>query len=259
MRRLSLLELARRKKLPERQYMDYETLEWIKKNNPFAGIQEEVNFSKLDFPKLVEIINKYTPDKKWFIFPQKSETIHGLRHVLRVCVYSVVLHDILLKGDPIPKIKNLCIASVLHDLKRISDKSDSEHGKRAADWFMEKYEEIAEKFNIHLSRRDCEEIYYGVYCHETPYEELLNKKDYYRYYGLYQYAIDVIKASDALDRYRLPKLKWWINDNFLKLHPSLEIKMFAYKLVIYSEESYLRRKSSKDSILEAIERIQSEN
>jgi hypothetical protein len=64
-------------------------------------------------------------------------------------------------------------------------------------------------------------------------------------------AVDIVKTADALDRYRLPKLKWWINDSYLRCLPPDWIKRTAYDLVVASE--YLCLETGKvDCAIDAI-------
>ncbi|MGW6195392.1 hypothetical protein ACWF0M_04505 [Kribbella sp. NPDC055110] len=52
-------------------------------------------------------------------------------------------------------------------------------------------------------------------------------------------VIDVIKAADALDRYRLPKLKWWPDPSRMRLQPPSWMHQFAWRLVVETEAGAL--------------------
>jgi hypothetical protein len=57
-----------------------------------------------------------------------------------------------------------------------------------------------------------------------------------------------LRTADALDRYRLPKVKWWIDDAYLNKKPSDALKAFAFDLVVRSETDRLQGVSDKDSV-----------
>jgi hypothetical protein len=76
----------------------------------------------------------------------------------------------------------------------------------------------------------------------------LSDKEYLKHKEI----IDLLKTADALDRYRLPKLKWWINDDFVIVIPDESEKSFAYNLVINSEKNYLSINDSVKSVLNSL-------
>jgi hypothetical protein len=130
---MSLVTLAEKKMLPEHQYMDGETVRWIAANNPFAdegdALQPSVSVED------VELLKKFRPLKEWFLVPELANSIHGLRHLLRVGFDSLLLarHAGLGSKSRI----DLLTAAVLHDIRRQRDGGDDSHGERAARWFVE--------------------------------------------------------------------------------------------------------------------------
>jgi hypothetical protein len=67
---ISLIRLAQEKKLPIHQYMDEETLAWIKSNEPNfqgSGIIQPAACDSLN------ILQSYTPKTEWFVGPQKKD------------------------------------------------------------------------------------------------------------------------------------------------------------------------------------------
>lgn len=234
---MSLVISAVNKSLPAQQYMDLETLEWIKENNPFK--------SKVCLPLALQLeaknyVKKYIPSTEWFINPERAKTIHGKRHLLRVGLYTFLL---MMQLNLVRDLDVCIIIGVLHDIRRETDQSDEGHALRSADWFIEKVEDITSKFQVNLSAIDIEKIYNGILFHELPYEKIdpnfLNK---------YKKIINIIKTSDALDRYLQPKLKWWINDELLVIKPPVDLKQFAFELILKSEENFINNKELEDSI-----------
>jgi len=238
---MSLVDFAQEGTLPKIQLMDIETLKWIETNRP--------NFTKANPPftsKILEQVKKYVPLKQWFLEKDCVDSIHGIRHILRVI--ANVSNLIFNRKTDLITARNLLISSSLHDLRRKDDKGDEGHAVRARDWFMENSDKICRYFDIVLSIEDIDEIASAIYFHEIPYGQILSDKGYLKHKEI----IDLLKTADALDRYRLPKLKWWINDDFVKIVPDESEKSFAYNLVINSEKYYLSINDSVKSVLNSL-------
>lgn len=238
---MSLVKLAQQKKLPDYQYMDNETLNWIIENNPKFNSK---NKYRMNIDK-IEDFKKYIPPKNWFLDLKKQETIHGVRHLLRITIYADILR-VESKGEI--KKQNLIISAMLHDIQRLNDKDDYGHGERSAKWFLDNIIEIEKCFKAVFNDSDKKEIYYAIYYHNLPYKIISSENNYKKHKNI----VDIIKTSDALDRYSQPKLKWWIDDKYLVLIPPDEIKEFAYNLVAQSEKLYLAGLSNVESVFEAI-------
>ena len=211
---MSLISLAQKNNLPEHQLMDTETLAWIINNKPnFVNKKTFLNLSKDE----INLIKKYTPSPNWFLSVNRLNSIHGIRHLIRVAMYTLKLH----------KNINLIIAAILHDIRRINDKTDPKHGERAALWFMNNISKITKKFKISLNKDDIKKIYDMILYHDIQFNDTNSDLFYY---------INILKTADALDRYCQPKLKWWVSDNYLKLKTSKEMKNFSFNLVVKSEK-----------------------
>jgi len=238
---MSLVDFAQKGTLPKIQLMDIETLEWIEKNR--------LNFVKTNQPyssKIVEQVKKYLPSKHWFLKKDCIDSIHGIRHILRVIANASNLA--FNRKTDLVTARNLLISSSLHDLRRKDDKGDEGHAVRARDWFIKNSETIYRYFGITLSIKDIDEIASAIYFHEIPYGQILSDKEYLKHKEI----IDLLKTADALDRYRLPKLKWWINDDFIIVIPNESEKSFAYNLVVNSEKNYLSVNDSAKSVLNSL-------
>lgn len=241
----SLVQLAENKTLPDHQFMDVETLDWIKKNNPFA----EIDGLGEPFPytDTFGILDKFRIDQSWFNCKEEIDSIHGIRHILRVAVNGL---NLLQYGFKEEQYKNIVlVAALCHDIKRENDKSDPDHGKRSAVWFKNNLQ-LVEKTLVKLEDQEVDDVFYSIYYHDTDLSELVNLPEY----KSHKRAVDILKIADSLDRYRLPKLKWWVNDELLPSAPPVSAKRFAYKLVVESEKNYLKSDNSYNSVLSVIEK-----
>lgn len=236
---MNLYQLAESGDLPLHQYMDEGSLNWIKDNNPFP--KKVVTYFNLSIIRILDTLVNFTPKHDWFTLPEEVDGLHGLKHIMRVVTYASIL-----SSDKYSKI--ILTASALHDICRLDDKGDHGHAKRAADWFKENISLVSESFQIKLSEDEIESVYYSILFHEIPYETIIDDANYIKHKNY----IDIVKTADALDRYRLPKLKWWINDNLISIIPPDELKHFAFKFVVDSETEYLTSKNSIRSILDTL-------
>ncbi|MBT9168891.1 MAG: hypothetical protein DDT19_02241 [Syntrophomonadaceae bacterium] len=240
--KLSLVELAQKKKLPKYQYMDEITLNWIIKNQPKFSIQNKYYIN----PSILKRYKNFIPSKNWFVEKREIKSIHGMRHLLRTEIFSTLLGD--LYNFNRRKIQNLKLAAVLHDIRRRNDKKDLFHGQRSAKWFFRNFSRIKKFFRLSLLDIDIEEVYYAIYFHEKPYNKIYSTTNYKKH----KIAVDLLKTADALDRYRQPKIKWWIDDSYLKLVPNEKLKAFAYNLVVNSEKKYLESGDEIKCIFESL-------
>ncbi len=237
---MSLIGLAIQKQLPQFQYMDEETLGWIKENKPkLQNWSYRANLFNYPF-------NSQQPlHTSWFYEPKIMDGIHGTRHAIRVSIYANALAKILNLSTQTQQI--IIMTALLHDVRRKNDNEDPEHGMRCAEWIESNF------LNIDcLKTGDTDllsSIKVAIKLHEVDYN-LMSK---YIAYQKNSMIVDILKTADALDRYRLPKLKWWIDDKFLKLKPSDEFKAFAFDLIITSEKRFLQGNKSEASIIRALE------
>ncbi|KUK83101.1 MAG: hypothetical protein XD98_0434 [Microgenomates bacterium 39_6] len=238
---MSLIGLAKKGDLPTTQFMDWETVSWIEKNRP--NFQAET-IAKNFLPTIKKNLNRFAPPKAWFFKKERTDTIHGLRHTTRVIAnISYLVQE--------NKITNYClitealVAASLHDLRRKNDQKDQGHGQRSSCWFIQNNKIVTDYFKVKLTKENVKEIAKAIELHETPYQSM-NQENYRRNN---KRIVDLLKSADALDRYRLPKLEWWINDQYLNLVPSNSSKLFAYTLVLKSEKNFLKTKKSLGSVL----------
>ncbi len=248
---VSLRERVDTGKLPRHWYMDLNTLTRIKRNKPNFKNSAEFNsnlISQID--KLTSELKRFIPDSTWFLVPEEINTIHGVRHLLRVNFLSMLLIT-LDKKIPIDFIKMSAITSSLHDLRRRNDLLDTPHARRGAKWFIKNTSLIRDFFKIELSEEEIDTIYYSILFHDLPYKKISDDPNYKKY----KVFIDITKTADALDRYRLPKVDWWIKDHLVSFVPSDDFKLVAYQLVVSSETHFLNGIDGATSVFKALENL----
>jgi hypothetical protein len=240
-----LYDLAAENQLTDHQYMDRRTLDWISSYEPLLFDVESPQ--PLNLPcicdSLMSAIAQFSPSTKWYAHPSLVQSLHGLRHTLRVVVNARLLTSV--KGESESEI---LIASSLHDLRRNNDRHDAGHGMRAAEWWTHNASSVLREYRI--DKVDESLVYDLIRFHDLPFDDAGNA-DLLASPSV-QSAIETMRLADALDRYRLPKVKWWINDKCMKLPASRELKQFSFRLMLHSERSFLNGISSLESVRSAI-------
>jgi len=239
----SLVELAHLKQLPTIQQMDQETILWIESNQPktFVSKRNFKKYAKLGITLLKDI---KTIKKDWFLEPLLFNSgVHGVRHLLRSAVYS----QIIIENSSLTKKQALQVitATLIHDMRRLHDKRDEGHEKRAVEWFTENSGELALMLNTEWSREEISEI-----CSLVSNDKNATKNNIEK-------LKQVKNSSDALDRYRAARLDWRPNDNYIKAKLPDNIHHFAFKLVVESEKIALNSTDDKESICLALENMSS--
>ena len=248
---VSLRDSVNSGKLPRHWYMDLTTLNRIKRNKPDFKISADFKsklLSKID--KLSSELKRFIPDSNWFLVPEEINTIHGVRHLLRVNFLSMLLIT-LDQNIPLDFLKMSAVASSLHDLRRRNDLLDIPHARRGAKWFIKSTSLIKNFFNIELSNEEIDTVYYSILFHEITAICRYKVKSYKQY----KVFIDITKTADALDRYRLPKVDWWIKDHLVSFVPSDDFKLVAYHLVVSSETHFLNGIDGATSVFNALESL----
>lgn len=242
---VSLVRAAALGTLPRHQYMDRETWTWIAANRPAfvtapAGdpLQLEIPFDRVAVPAT------------WHQAPATVDSIHGTRHLMRTAVNAVLLAAHL--GLPPETRTAALIAGAIHDCRRQHDQDDPGHGARAADWFLGHQNAVTDYFGQPLDGAWPERIATAVALHDIAYEQFGDAQQ--RQYEGAGPVVDVLKSADALDRYRQPKLKWWPNEDRLRIAPPVWLKSFAYWLVLRSEANHLAGLPSDQSVIAALHR-----
>jgi hypothetical protein len=91
-----LFELAATGRLPDHQFMDERTLNWIESSEHALFAKEALsplNQQTLTAASVLAIINRFIPSVEWYSNPSLADSIHGLRHTLRVIVLAQVVAE----------------------------------------------------------------------------------------------------------------------------------------------------------------------
>lgn len=93
------------------------------------------NLGRSAGPAGAAVFDDHAPQPDWFAGDLHGT--HGFGHAARVLFWADVLARARLADGLAVDIEVVRWAAVLHDSQRISDASDPEHGRRAADWVLE--------------------------------------------------------------------------------------------------------------------------
>jgi hypothetical protein len=193
---MPLWNLAQNNNLGDHQENDIETC---------SVILSTVNQSSFLLPKINNItissndwsfLQNVLPDISVYLNSNLYYSLHGITHTARVMLYSLIISKLLNIKYELP----VFIASI-HDIRRLNDRGDKEHGKRAGEYFLSNFNK---NYNDFASKKDI--IYYSLCNH--------NNIEYSNNFEI-NFYLDLLKTADALDRFRLPKEKWWCNANII--------------------------------------------
>ncbi|MFJ3793616.1 hypothetical protein [Kitasatospora sp. NPDC090091] len=218
----SLRELAEANRLPDHQVMDAATLSWIACSRPSGpGVRATMPHRPL----------LLVPDESWFARTETAGSIHGVRHGARVAVLVQLLAHT--RGLDPARTRALAVAAACHDCRRHTDRDDPGHGQRAAGWLAGNAETVAAV----LGAEPTAEAIIAVALHDTAHEAFTD--DHADAYRRHREAVDLLKAADALDRYRLPLARWWPDLGRLRLPVPAWLPAAAHDLVVHSEQAHL--------------------
>jgi len=82
--------------------------------------------------------------------PLLADSIHGLRHTMRVIALAHIIAETIQTGATRSEI---LLAAALHDLRRENDRRDPNHGQRAASWWLENKSIICDAFHVDSCRK----------------------------------------------------------------------------------------------------------
>ncbi|CAM5397499.1 hypothetical protein KAURM247S_07739 [Kitasatospora aureofaciens] len=214
--------LAETRRLPDHQHMDQHTLTWIASNRP-AG--PSVPATMPHRPALL------VPDASWFASPPVIDSIHGAMHNARVSllVQFLAQHHELVRDQALA----LAAAAACHDCRRHHDRNDPGHGERAARWLAGNLDTVARTFGQPVTT----ETITAVALHDVPHDAFTDTQA--SAYRQSPHLVDLLKAADALDRYRLPLRRWWPDPSRLRVALPTWLPPVAFDLVVHSEQASL--------------------
>lgn len=204
---MSLYNDLNKKPYPEHQYMDVESVEWLKEKLRISQEYElPIFYRKFPLEKI---------DINYEIFEKcNGYSIHGFRHQFRVALYVwivVQMYDIDMSDG---ELLDLIQGAAYHDIMRKNDNEDPGHGKRSAKWVYNRYPNL---------NRDTIE---AIELHDASVEMTKNNLNVF---------LKILRFADALDRYRLPKEKWWIKTELFDFYIN-EKQLNVFKYITYNTE-----------------------
>jgi hypothetical protein len=234
-----LVKLAEQRRLPRHQNMDPSTLRWIANHRP-----SDLPTGKVSHPPLTVARYALVPSA-WYAQSLVADSIHGLRHGARVAILAA--HLARLADLPVRETLEAVIAGALHDCRREHDQDDPGHGYRAARWFAERHANIMAHLLPAASDTRGHVIATAMELHEVDYPTFTGWQQ--ERYAVAPVVCDIVKTADALDRYRLPKLKWWPNHDYLRIIPPPWLHRYAFDLMLTTERHRLDGLSSERAVM----------
>lgn len=226
MRKASLRNLLQKKEKPVLQKNDLISLSWIKQNKPdFKSIKKQTKILK----NLLLIKPWSRFNDGFYVKNEILNGIHGRNHAKRVAINIVCLFfEKKLQGKV--NINDLIYSALFHDCSRINDNKDENHGERSS--FI--FQQIINQFNI----EDRVGVLISMKFHNYDRDTLLKNVKYKKN----KLICDLLKTADSLDRYRFPRSDWWINDQYLDIIPSDNLKNFSFNLCSNSEMAQIKNR-----------------
>ena len=203
----ALYQMLQEKPYPVHQTMDSESLKWLEDNLEIQKVSIESSITGYKKFPLKDL--DFNMDA---FFKNNGVGIHGIRHQFRVAIFVWLLIQKMEFPLEYKEILSLLQVSLYHDIMRKNDNSDEKHGVNSAEWIKINYPQIDNRFIKAVE----------VHNQEVKDEE----KTIY---------IKLLKTADAIDRYRLPKKKWWLKRELLEYHISEE-DLMIFKNITYNTE-----------------------
>jgi len=151
-----------------------------------------------------------------FLFPSN---IHGIRHTKRVLFLGDLLAQACALNEADKKL--LALACCYHDIGRINDLKDDEHGLQSSRKFLRL--KLNEKHN--LTAEETEIVTTLITMHALPDDMFVGNE---RVRLLY----NILKDSDAIDRLRINDL----DPSYLRLKESHDLILIGKKILIATED-----------------------
>jgi len=227
----SLVELAARKQLPRHQYMDRATVRWIAANRP--------DLSEITVEPLPEasqrLLHRAAVPAGWWLESRVTGSVHGIRHGMRTAALAALLAQDA--GMDEVETGDLVVAAAVHDCRRTHDQADPGHGARASSWLVQDADTVWKHFGLTATTARTARAAVAVRLHDVPYASFsaADEADY----AEAEQLCDMVKAADALDRYRLPKRSWWPDAAHIRLGSFARLRAAAFDLVVRSENAHL--------------------
>jgi hypothetical protein len=240
----SLIDMAAQGQLPLHQHMDQATIAWISDNRPDLPSSTQPTLRPLS----QELLARSGLPTLWLADPRLYTSLHGVRHAMRTAALAAVLAEV--HGLEDADTATVILAASVHDCQRRNDKDDRGHGARAAIWLAANADTVWGHFGLTATPRRIVQAATAIRLHDVPYEAFTadDTTDHARA----ERITDVVKAADALDRYRLPKLKWWPDARYVREPAFDQLRSLAFDLVLISERAYLAGANGTEAVRYAL-------
>ncbi|PYC70043.1 hypothetical protein C7C46_27715, partial [Streptomyces tateyamensis] len=143
----------------------------------------------------------------------------------------------------------LCAAAAVHDCRRRDDRDDPGHGQRAAAWFSRNQQAVTTMLGRELPPDLSQQAASAIGLHDVPYAGFTPQQN--RAYQRAPHLIDLLKAADCLDRYRLPLTRWWPDPSHLRVVIPAWLHPVAFDLVVRSEQARLDGATNHGALIHA--------
>lgn len=241
---VSLVELAAARRLPRHQYMDAATIEWISAQRPAWEAADDPS----PLPTTPQsLVRASAIPARWFAEPDLYDTIHGIRHSMRTAMLAGLLAEV--NGLDADDTQTVIVAAAVHDCQRLHDQDDKGHGARAAVWLAANADTVWQHFELTAVPRQVIRAASAVRLHDIPYDAFAEGD--LACHRRAERICDLVKAADALDRYRQPKLKWWPDGRYVREPYFEQLKPIAFDLVVISESAHLAGADSAEAVFYA--------
>ncbi len=195
----------------------------IKSNKTLCEEKQYISAHLKEIP-CSNTLTAYEPKKEWFNVDSK---LHGIMHEARVLVLVELLGQISYAEQKVD-IESLRYAAITHDVKRINDWYDFQHGERAAEWITERkpipHQYITTTAHI-VQWHVTQDI---AIPHMTP-------------------ELRLFKDADGLDRWRIGDL----NSNYLRTFHAVNMQETARGLFLLSAALKEQNVDDFNAVLEA--------
>lgn len=137
------------------------------------------------------LFEQYRPKKEWYLREWAMDGLHGVNHEARVMVMQEILSRLLAKTEGLEMDQEaLRWAAVTHDVRRVDDDYDTQHGKRSAEWVLQTLSHLVPSSRLKV-------VAYINRWHATWDNGIPEMTT----------ELAIFKDADALDRARLGDLK----------------------------------------------------
>lgn len=153
-----------------------------------------------------QLLRTFEPRQEWLVH---DSDIHGVGHMTRVLILQELICDGLERRGVAVNREVTRYAAMAHDVGRVDDGLDLEHGTRSAEW-------IALNCANRMSPETLDAVTYCVHWHVPPDSEA----------PVMTTELQVLKDADGLDRVRLGDL----DSSYLRTAPARELIDVAKRL-----------------------------